>query len=262
MTEHRWRVVPLSPGQRLDVRLEDFLEGGLYRRCDTLRGGGGYDLFPSMCERFLGECPTEQFVVQLQGCNLDCHYCYVTREGVWGPAIRVTTPELVSAYRRSCLPVLHLMGGAPALQMRHWPELLQELRLTGHYIFHSDMMLTEGPYDEETLYEINRHRAVIAVNVKGTSSREWIRNTRRDVNWDLLWANLGMLNRHLWKFYITYTNCNADGIAKFEEECQQRGVKVDGIARYSIDLIDYNALVHVDDRPWGVQGRIQTGETE
>lgn len=252
---HSWKVVPLSSGQLLDVREEDILEGGLYRRCDTLRGGGGYDLFPKICEEFLGESPTEQFVVQLQGCNLDCPYCYVTREGVWGKATRVTTSELTASYRRSGLPVFHLMGGAPALQLKWWPQLLKELYLTGSYIFHSDMTLTEGLYSEDVLRVIGGYRAIVAVNVKGTNFEEWFENTRKMVDWSLFWTNFRSVCKHLNKFYITYTNCDLEEISRFEAKCKGEGVDVESLVRYNIDLIDYNALPHVDDRAWGGEGR-------
>lgn len=42
----KWPVVPLSEGQLKDVNPADILEEGLYRKCDTYRGGGGYDQFP------------------------------------------------------------------------------------------------------------------------------------------------------------------------------------------------------------------------
>jgi hypothetical protein len=44
----KWKVVPLSPGQLLDVRPEDILNDGHFRRCNTYRGGGGYDQFPRL----------------------------------------------------------------------------------------------------------------------------------------------------------------------------------------------------------------------
>ena len=86
-----------------------------------------------------------QFVVQLYGCNLDCPFCYVTRRGVWDTPIKVSTDALVRAYALSGANVFHLMGGAPALQMKFWPELLDALG--PDILFHSDLMLTETRYD-------------------------------------------------------------------------------------------------------------------
>ena len=80
-----WPVVPVCKAQRKDVRPEDILHGGLFRLCDTYRGGGGYDQFNAIYEKCFGKKvnPT-QFVVQLKGCPLNCDYCYVTNEGVSG----------------------------------------------------------------------------------------------------------------------------------------------------------------------------------
>lgn len=255
---HKWRVVPLSPGQMLDVRPEDVLGDGLYRRCSTQRGGGGYDQFPSMARHFLGwleEPPEEQFIAQLHGCNLDCPYCYVTREGVWGSWREVTSTELVRAYRTSGLPVMHLMGGAPALQMAYWPELLMLLDITGPYIFHSDMMLTERSYREDILVELNRYDAVFAVNIKGTNEEEWQANTRRPWPQELFWDNFRLVQRRLRRWYLTFTGCEPDGIELFIDQAVQNGVYLDNVPQYSIPIIDYNALPHVDDVPWGRQER-------
>jgi len=68
---HLWKVVPISSGQLLDVRKEDLLEGNLYRKCSCYQGGGGYDKFPEIHKRRFGEEKSQQFVVQLYGCNLE-----------------------------------------------------------------------------------------------------------------------------------------------------------------------------------------------
>ena len=248
---HMWKVVPLSKGQLKDVRTEDVLENGLYRKCNTYRGGGGYDQFPVVCKSLYGKAYNEQFVVQLQGCNMDCPYCYVTRAGVWGEATRVSTADLVKAFIESKLPVFHLMGGAPALQMKFWPELLKELSGTG-CIFHSDLMLSEGVYDESVLDQIDQANSLLAVNIKGTNDNEWRNNTRKEPNWPLLWDNFYKICNRLHRFYITYTGCNADGILAFEAECERRGIRIKDMYRYNIELIEYGAAPHVDETPWGV----------
>ncbi len=122
-----WPVVPICERQRRDVNPDDLLEDGLYRKCNTYKGGGGYDMFPAIYRRRHRRLdPTTQlavqFVVQLQGCPLDCPWCYVTRDGVLGEPVQRTTNELVSAFERSGLTVFHLMGGAPALFLVLWPE--------------------------------------------------------------------------------------------------------------------------------------------
>ena len=112
-----WKVVPICEAQKLDVRQADLLNHGHFRKCDTRRGGGGYDQFPSICHRRYGRELSHQFVVQLYGCPLRCHYCYVTLSGIWGRWEPYTTEQLMMAFLDSGQEVLHLMGGAPAIYL-------------------------------------------------------------------------------------------------------------------------------------------------
>jgi len=79
---YKWKVCPIQGRQLRDVREEDLF--GDFRLCDSYRGGGGYDQFPRIYSD-RRDVPIEglnsQFVVQLYGCPLNCHYCYVTRDG-------------------------------------------------------------------------------------------------------------------------------------------------------------------------------------
>lgn len=249
-----WKVVPLSRGQLLDVREEDILNGGLYRSCDTKRGGGGYDQFSEICMKRLGWKARHQFVVQLFGCNLDCPYCYVTREGVWGKYEQVSTKQMVDAFIKSDLQVFHLMGGAPALSIVRWPEIIGELArrkklLHRKWVFHSDMMLTEVNYPPDALQYLRcaRDHVLIAVNIKGYDNEEWIANTRKHPNWQRFERNLRMLSFTGVPFYITFTNVSQENIRRFWIEHQD----LPSIESFDIDLIDYNAITHVDDVPWG-----------
>lgn len=252
-----WKVVPLSKGQLLDVRKEDILNGGLYRSCDVKRGGGGYDQFSEICMKRLGWKAQHQFVVQLFGCNLDCPYCYVTREGVWGKYEQVSTVQLVDAFMESNLQVFHLMGGAPALSIGRWPELIGEL-VSRHkllelqhkkWVFHSDMMLTEVDYPPDVLQYLKcaREHVLIAVNIKGYDDKEWMSNTRKHPNWKRFARNLRTLSFTGIPFYITFTNVSQKNIRRFRIENQH----LSSIESFDIDLIDYNAVKHVDDVPWG-----------
>lgn len=244
--ETQWRVVPLSEGQRLDVRDEDILEEGLYRKCDTYRGGGGYDEFPDFCERWRGERLHEQFVVQIYGCNLDCPYCYVTREGVWGNFERVSTTELIEAFERSGQEVFHLMGGAPALQLENWREIEERVE-----VFHSDLMLCEKPYQPQWLEGLDS--ALIAINVKGIDSQDWKENTRKAPNWDLFWRNWKVVESTDLSAYVTFTGVDRDRLPEFWSKAASHGVDADywEDRSYVIDLIDYEATDHVDDTDWG-----------
>lgn len=259
MTEHEWRVVPLSEGQLLDVRPEDVLEGGLYRKCCTYRGGGGYDRFPEIARRRFGDGYqyNDQFVVQLFGCNLDCPYCYVTRAGVWGRPVRRTTDELVEAFRRSGQTVFHLMGGAPALQTGFWPELLRAIPSRNYgTVFHSDFMLTEGLYVPATLEALADcpGDALYAINIKGTTSRTWLRNTRKEVDWHLFFENWRRVQSSGVRAYVTFTDCSPGEVERFWVDIHRgRGIDVPRWREDSfiIDLVDYDATRHVDDVSWG-----------
>jgi hypothetical protein len=46
-----WPVVPLCKNQLRDIKEEDILEKGLYRLCNTYKGGGGYDQFNKIYEK-------------------------------------------------------------------------------------------------------------------------------------------------------------------------------------------------------------------
>jgi len=260
MNSEKWKVVPLSDAQLLDVNPSDILHGGLYRRCDTHKGGNGYDKFPEICERMLGVANMHRhFVVQLYGCNLDCPYCYVTRAGVWGSPQLVSTNDLLYAFQYSRQDVFHLMGGAPAIHLRKWPELIERFELVfPTSVFHSDLLLTERRYSvqELTALEMSR-RVLLAVNVKGLTDEEHLRNTRKVFREKLFWANFVRLVVHNVKFYVTFTNVSKENIQAFWVICEELfDYNVAQELRrnsYSIDLIDYKAVMFVDSVEWGIE---------
>lgn len=256
----RWKVAKLSPGQMRDVRTEDVLNDGWFRKCETYRGGGGYDKFPIIAERRLGVRHHLQFIVQLFGCHLDCPYCYVTRRGVWGEFKRFSTADLVAAFRQAHeahgVTVFHLMGGAPALQLRHWPDLLDTLRtLDFEWVFHSDMLLTEGPYSEDILRALaDPTKCLFAVDVKGLTQQEHLANTRKPFREDMFWENLERVEAAAVPYYVTFTNVAAAPAfwRRFADLWPERVAEARRDA-FDIDLIDYKAIPHVDDVPWGRQ---------
>ena len=257
-----WNVVPICADQMRDVNPEDLIQGGHFRLCHTYKGGGGYDQFPYLaCKRGLVPHPdqaSKQFVVQLHGCNLDCPYCYVTREGVWGTPVRYTTRELVAAWESArdshgC-NVFHLMGGAPARRMPQWPDLLYDLAWgwrkpdDSPMIFHSDLMLTEGTYQPEVLDSLDRPGVLLAVNIKGVDQASWEANTRKPYPADLIHRNLAAVSDRLSaeRWYLTFTNVPGGLQRQF---LLDQGLEWQD--SFSIDLIDYAATPYVDSRPWG-----------
>ena len=249
-----WRVVPISSNQLLDVRAEDLVSNGHFRVCETYRGGGGYDQFPAIAAaKGVAESPEEvsrQFVVQLYGCNLDCPYCYVTREGVWGAFEIYTTRELVAAWKAAQMShgvnVFHLMGGAPALQLRKWPELLDALG--PRTVFHSDLMLSEFDYPLHTLRALNREGVLVAVNIKGLTVETWKANTRKEWDKARFYRNLALVRKVLdsQRWYMTFTN-----VSREHQEVFLTAMGLEDQASYGIDLIEYDALPFVDSVPWG-----------
>lgn len=241
---HQWRVVPLSSGQLLDVDPGDILDDGLYRKCSTYRGGGGYDRFPDFFEERYGIRPTEQFIVQLFGCVLDCPYCYVTRAGVWGEYAEVSTDQLVDAFHRSGQQTFHLMGGAPAIYLARWAEIID--RLDGAP-FHSDLLLTEHPYSLSELKSISKPGCLYAVDVKGLTHEEWKRNTRKDWREELFYQNMARVIAARVPCYVTYTNVDRESADAFD----QYWLRPAEIKSYHIDLINYKAIPFVDQVQWG-----------
>lgn len=149
-----WPVVPVCDLQKRDVKPDDLLADGLYRKCNPITAGGGYDYFAKTIN-----C-AEQFVVQLYGCPLSCAYCYVTKDGIWGQPTMVSTKALLKAYSDSGCGVFHLMGGAPAIYLEYWRELYLELGEE----FHSDFLLVEGDYNIGTLSAVRGTHAVSLKN--------------------------------------------------------------------------------------------------
>lgn len=242
-----WPVVPLCEAQLKDVREEDVLYGGLYRKCDTYRGGGGYDRFPYLFEARYGEHPNEQFVVQLQGCHLKCPYCYVTPEGVDGRPVMVSTEMLIQDYVDSGLQVLHLMGGAPARYIEFWPHLIERLfEVKPDAVFHSDLLLTEKIFSASTLKRIARDRCLYAVGIKGMPSGSYVHNT--GLNFEKAVKHLAMIKLNAGRVhrllsnryaYFTFTNCTEQEKGEFERYVGCPDMFADS---FDIDLVQYEAI--------------------
>lgn len=243
---YAWKVVPLCDKQLRDVNPDDVLCDGLFRKCNIYKGGG-YGKFSEIYRRRKGISDKEfnnQFVVQLYGCPCKCPYCYVTEDGVWGSYALVSTESMLSAFYSSKLDVFHLMGGAPAIYIRRWIDILREL--PKDVPFHSDLLLIEQTYRIDVLQELARYdNQLHAVSIKGCDSAEYKANTNITINWDLLWFNLGSLIDFGVPFYLTFTGMSQSSIEKFLRVLRMKfPTDYDSIIRdsFSIDLVHYKSL--------------------
>ena len=238
-----WPVVPICEAQQLDVAAEDLILMGTYRRCKTYKAGGGYDQFPTIFrKRWPGEWEglEEQFVVQLKGCTLECPYCYVTKTGVNGMPTRIQTNEMVRTFEWSKCGVFHLMGGAPAIYIEHWPELLE--CLDGRP-FHSDFILNEKPYDVNVLRQIAEYpNQLHAVSIKGEDALAYQYKTHTAVDFPMMMDNLEKLVNCGVPFYVTFTGMSELAIEEFKNSVG-KDIFEDSFA---IEVRDYDAL-HWDD---------------
>lgn len=256
--KYKWKVVPLSHGQLTDINEQDIVENGLYRICDIYKGGGGYDRFTHYLKRKYKLNPNnhhKQFIVQLFACPLDCPYCYVTRQGVWGDFVEKTTDEIVYSFLSTELRVFHLMGGAPALYMTHWVSLIKELyKNMPNVIFHSDFMLCENYYNEGVLKTLKNSKCcqLYAINIKGLTPKEWQLNTRKEFDSDRFWYNWLLLQELKIPCYITFTGVKRKGLPEFWELAKDKGIDINfwKDKSYVIPIINYNAIKYVDSIPW------------
>lgn len=246
-----WKVVPLCERQLRDVNPKHLVNGGLFRICDIYKGGGGYDKFDDIYRKRNNldnyyRHFNMQFVVQLKGCPLNCPYCYVTRDGIIGESVDVSTESLVSVFRETKASVLHLMGGAPALYLDNWEELIDALNLDWSHAFHSDFLLQEFKYDIGVLNRLSKYdHCLYAVSIKGSTSEEFKSNTGKDFNEGMLWDNLEKLYMCNIPFYITYTGMSDESVAHFKSLVKKNFPRhYEDILKdsFKIDLVQYEAL--------------------
>lgn len=185
-----WPVVPICDAQARHIDRREIVTGGLYRVCET------DDMFSYIAKRRLGPVYNleKTFVVQLAGCPLDCWYCSVTMNGVYGSARMLTTEQLVTDFLISGCGVFHLMGGAPAMYLKLWKELAATL--PHDVLFHSDFLCVEDEYKSEYLACLPGLHAVNIKNPADVSSYDQARLIR----------NLRRLSAADVNFYLTFTN--------------------------------------------------------
>lgn len=248
MTDYKWKVVPICENQLRDVNSDDILNGGLYRKCNIYKGGGGYDRFSDIYKHRNGldmdQNFNNQFVVQLYGCPLNCPYCYVTPAGIYGEYKDISTEKLLYDFYESGLDVFHLMGGAPAIYIEHWVEILEGLK--AQYPFHSDLLCIEKQYDIDTLIELAKFKNTLyAVSIKGSTSDEFRKNTGKDFNENMFWSNLENLWRYDIPFYLTFTGMDENSINRFKKLLKSKFPNNYGKVlkdSFAINLVRYKAL--------------------
>ena len=241
---YKWKVVPLCESQLLDIKAEDVLPGGVFRTCDVYKSGGGYDKFPSICEKVLGiRTNPKQFVVQLYGCHLACPYCYVTPDGVWGEYVEHTTVELLHNFSKTNCDVFHLMGGSPALYLEYWVEIVDRInKINNSCVFHSDLLLTEKEYNFIDLFRSSGPNCLYAVNIKGTDLVNYKKNTNKKLNVNLFWSNFELVVNSGINFYLTFTNPNKQSYPEFVNTVKEKYGNDVMNNSFIIDLIDYDAV--------------------
>jgi Organic radical activating enzymes len=242
MNEHTFKVVPLCDKQKRDIKDNNILNDGLYRKCDVYKGGGGYDKFPSICEKRLGYNYYNQFVVQLFGCPLKCPYCYVTPDGIFGEYVEINADDMVNAFVDSKLDIFHLMGGAPALYIEDWILIIDKIEK--NKVFHSDLLLIEKDYSIDILKNINQANTLYAVSIKGIGY-DFEANTGVKFNENLFWNNLNKVIENGLNFYFTFTGLSKESVENFKNECK---TKLNNYTEeifndsFIIDLVEYEAL--------------------
>lgn len=250
---YKWKVCPVQGRQLKDVRPEDIY--GDFRICKTYRSGGGYDQLAKIADkrdvfRYPGSNLEKQFVVQLYGCHLRCPYCYVTKDGIFGEYKEYLSKDLAVSYykavQRYNVGVFHLMGGAPALYIHRWPELLD--CLAEHTVFHSDLLLTEREYPLDVLDKISKPNTIYAVNIKGTHPDDFEKNTGRSyrIFQSVFNKNFDNIVAAGLNFYLTFTNPDLNYIDEYEEILIKRYGKDVLNDSFIIGVVDYEALEEGD----------------
>lgn len=192
-----WPVIPICDKQLQDVSSKDIILGGLYRICDTYKGGGGYDKFVSIYKETFGiDIDSRQFVVQVKGCPLRCNYCYVTDRGIHGKPVYVEEDDIIRTYRQTGVDTLHLMGGAPARYLPAWRHIGERAQ-----VFHSDFLLVEGYYQPSWIADLP---GLHAVSIKEPYIYEQA-GMYTELHKDTMWKNLENLLKYRVWFYITFT---------------------------------------------------------
>ena len=251
-------VMPIGNIQKTDIRDEHML--GYFRVCasykDEERIEQG-DKFPIFASELFGKAPSYwnyHLIVQLQGCPLKCPYCYVDDDGIYGLKPNYLTPkQLIGKVKEiidtdSRLHVFHLMGGAPALYIDKWLEIIDCMyeKDLSNTIFHSDIILVEPDLRSDFfkhLREIkNTKNHLIALCLKGISEDNFEDNAGIDgrVFNDCINNLYKILSTDI-NYYITLINPDVQKLPDF----------LDGLSRMWGDKI-LNRMQIIKIKPFNV----------
>ena len=236
-----WSVQKVCENQRekQGINDEDILKNGLYHKVNT-KNESSFDRFNEIYnKRNKTDLDlSNHFVVQLRGCVLDCNYCPLTNKGIIGSEFKfVDTEGLIKDYATSGCNVFHLSGGAPAIYLNHWYEIVENL---DGQVFYSDLMLNERLYKDNTLKRIAKYKnALYVINIKGVTSEEYLKNTGKELDYQMFWANLDRVVDNELPFYFTFTNIKEENFDIFRDKIVERyGNSADAILEdaYAIEL--------------------------
>ena len=253
MGTYEWPIVPICKRQHRDIRDEDLISGGLFRRCVVTRHRDQRDLFAEICTKRLNRDGSSHFVVQAYGCVLDCPYCYVTPRGIWGDPVLFSSLDLIHLFRSTGLKIFHLMGGAPGLYLEKWWEIVEMIDKQTE-LFHSDLLMVEKPYSPEVFENLDLSKCLIAINVKGVTPENYEDRTRTPFPNNLFWRNMDIVADYVDStryghnpFYVTFTDPDLNMLEAFKEQVVDRCGKSILEESFVIDTVHYNALKRDDD---------------
>ena len=168
----------------------------------------------------------------------------MTKDGIFGESVKVSTNDLLDAFYASGCEVFHLMGGAPALYIDNWVDILKNL--DKRFVFHSDLLLVEGLYKPGVLEELSRFtNSLYAVSIKGKDAKQFEKNTGVPFNEEMFWWNLNELLQSRVPFYVTFTGMSYEDTVEFRRKAKEYfPVSFEKMFKdcFRIDLVKYKAL--------------------
>lgn len=222
-------IAKLGEIQKIDIERSSGsrIHNGLSRICTVIKAktspDNRQDNVPFRMEDLFGghwNSYNNHYIIQVAGCPLKCHYCYVDN---LAPNKKMDASEIVEDFSRMKsraqksgldVNVLHLMGGAPAKYPSFWKELRQTMDINNHNnILFSDVILVENHFYGVKPWEyLNMDNFILTGCLKGTNRENFKQNTGKD----LFDVALGELENYSQakNFYLTLINHNEKEIER------------------------------------------------